>query len=76
MADWLTKLKNKNQWPNGFNPINKEKDKKNTFMRYKCWVYNQLQLQDSDLQEQFKEDFNKQTVQLFNKVNKTYLRNL
>ena len=76
MVDWLVKLKNKDQWPDGFNPINKKKDKKDAFIRYKYWVYNQLQLQDSDLQEQFKEDFNKQTAQLFNKVNKIYLCNL
>ena len=76
MADWLIKPKNKDQWPNSFNPTNKEKDEKDTFIKYKYWVYNQLQLQDSDLQEQFKEDFNKWMVQLFNEVNKTYLCNL
>ena len=45
-------------------------------MRHKCWVYNQSWLQDSDLWEQFKEDFDKWTAQLFDEVNKTHLRNL
>ena len=76
MADWLAKPENKDQWPDGFDPINKEKDEKDAFVRHKCWVYNQSWLQDSDLWEQFKEDFDKWTAQLFDEVNKTHLRNL
>ena len=76
MADWLAKPENKDQWPDGFDPTNKEKDEKDAFVRHKYWVYNQLWLQDSDLWEQFKEDFDKWTAQLFNKVNKIYLYNL
>ena len=40
MADWLAKPENKDQWPNGFDPTNKEKDKRDAFVRHKCWVYN------------------------------------
>ena len=36
MADWLAKPENKDQWPDGFNPTNKEKDEKDAFVRHKC----------------------------------------
>jgi hypothetical protein len=39
MLDWLAKPESKDQWLNGFDSTDKEKDERDVYIKYKNWAY-------------------------------------